>query len=580
MAHPENLSQVSGAEIIAKTLKACGIEYVFCMSGGMHQVFFELQKEGVEVILARNEKSATSMADGYARRRRRPTACYSQHGAASAILSSMLYEPMFSHPPVLALTGSTPLDVKDTFRYQEVDEMPYFEPTCKFNVDVTDLSRLSEYIRRSIQIAMSGCPGPVHVNVHNDMDKKMVESPMIPTDETYWKLPPFRPRAEYQKVVEAAKLLSKSQRPALVCGSGVALSGAYEEVKRLAELLTIPIVTNTKGKGCFPEEHPLYVGVIGDYGTTLANSVVREADVVFFLGTRAETHMTAERTVPEPGASKIIHLDIDPTVLGVTYRADVPLVGDAKATLSDLLFVLKGMIARPKPDERKIAVLSRRVEKYARLVRPLVDSDAVPIKPQRVMKELSSFLRKRDIVVSDTGQQLCWTSRFLKLKAPGTFIPCGGTLGSSFPLAIGVSFAASKDQRIVNVIGDGGIAYNLADLETLKRYNGKHAPFVSLILNNSSLSQGRIFDEDWSKKDAPAYNHIDLSELDYAKIAEAFGCYGKRVEKPGDIQEALRSAFASGKPAFVDVITDKREYPPITTAPNAPRKHAPWTPEY
>lgn len=572
--------EMSGAQIVARTLKACGVKYFFCMSGGMHQIFFELQNEGIEVILARNEKTAANMADGYARMSRRPTTCYSQHGSAAAILSSMLYEPMFCHSPVLALTGSTPLGVKDTWRYQEVDEMPYFEPTCKFNADVTDLNRLSEYLRRSIQIAMTGCPGPVHVNIHNDMDKKVVKSKPISADKSYWTIPPFRPRAEPQRVTEAAKLLSKSDNPILICGSGVALSGAYDEVRQLAELLTIPVVTNTKGKGCFPEDHPLYVGVVGDYGTTLANKVVREADVVFFVGTRAETHMTEERTAPMPGASKIIHLDIDPTVFGVNYRADVPLLGDAKSTLTDLISAIRSMVAHPKPNEHRIRRLSRAIEEYARLVKPLVDSDSVPTKPQRVMKELSLFLRKQDIVVSDTGQQLCWTSRFLKLRAPGTFIGCGGTLGSSFGLAIGVSFAASKSQRIVNVIGDGGIAYNLTDLETLKRYGNKHAPFVSLILDNSSLSQGRIFDEDWNKKEAPAYNHIELSNLDYAKIAESFRCYGIRVDRPEDVQEALETAFNSGKPAFVDVTTDKREYPPITVHPNQPRKHAPWTPEY
>jgi len=444
--------------------------------------------------------------------------------------------------------------------------MPYFEPTCKFSVDVTDVCRLAEYLRTAIQIAVSGCPGPTHVSMHNDMVDAIGEMPEIYGDKLFFRAPPFRPRAEPERIAEAAKLLANAERPVIACGSGVQISGAYDEVRELAELLTIPVVTNYKGKGCFPEEHPLYVGVMGSYGSTLTNEIVREADLVFFLATRAGRHMSEDLTAPEPGASRIIHLDIDPVVIGRNYKVDVALVGDAKLTLQDLLAVLKLMIAKPTSKEQRLQEIAKRIEEYKNIVRPMMNSDAIPIKPQRMIREVSKVLRAKDIVVSDTGQMICWTVRLLKLKGTGmTYIPCGGTLGSSFALAIGVSFGAEEDQRVLNLIGDGGIVYNLAELETAKRYNDQHVPFVALVDNNSSLGQTRPSSrlEDWSKEKTPWISCSDLIELNYAKIAEAFGCYGIRVERPGELAEALQNAFNSGKPAIVDVVTDKREYAPL-----------------
>ena len=298
--------------------------------------FYKELEQTVDMILCRSEKAACNMADGYSRVTRRPSVCYSQHGAAAGMLASMLYEPMFSHSPVVAVTGSVPLSRKNRWYYQDCEEMPYFEPTCKFNVDVTDFTRLAEYIRTAIQIAVSGCPGPTHVNVHTDMSDRTGEIPEIFGDKTFFKIPPFRPRAEPERVMQAAKMLADAERPIIICGSGVHISEAYNELREFAELLTIPVVANYKGRGCLSEQHPLYVGVMGVYGVKHANEIVRESDVVFFLGTRAEPHMTEELTAPEPGASKIIHLDIDPMAIGRNYKTDVPLVGDAKLTLQDL----------------------------------------------------------------------------------------------------------------------------------------------------------------------------------------------------------------------------------------------------
>jgi len=556
--------KLSGEEAVAKATKECGIDHLFYVTGGMTRMFPVIEKTGMNMVLCRNEKAAANMADGFSRITNKPSMCYAQHGAASAILASMLYEPMYAHSPVVALTGSVPTKTKDQWSYQECYEMPYFESTCKFSADVVDVARLAEYIRIAAQIAVSGCPGPTHISMHNDMASAVAEMPEIYGDRKFFKIPPFRTRAEPESIMEAAKLLINSENPVMVCGTGVHLSEAYDEVRKLAELLTIPIATNVFGKGCFPEEHPLSLGVTGDYGSEVTNDFVRQADLVFFVATRAGRQMTEDFTAPEPGASKIIHLDIDPVVIGRNYKADVALVGDAKSTLRDLLKLLKRMCKKRSSRGKKLAEVSHAMKKYENIISPMLESEAIPIKPQRIMREVSKALGPNDIVVSDTGQMICWSTRLLKLKEVGkVYIPCSGTLGSSFALAMGVSFGARKNQRVLNLIGDGGITYNLSELETILRYNDDHVPFVALINNNSCFSQTRPHNEDWSKKTAPHMSYSDLGQLDFAKIAESFGCYGLKVEKPSEIGEAIQNAFDSGKPAVVDVTSEKREYAPL-----------------
>jgi len=526
-------------------MRESGVEYFFYVMGGM-MIYSLIEEAGVKTVLCRNEKSATNMADGYARVTGRPTVCYGQHGAAAAILASMLYEPMYAHSPVVALTGSYPTAKKDAFSYQECYEMKYFEQTCKFSADVTDVGRLAEYMRTACQIAVSGCPGPTHVSMHTDMAGRVEEMPEIYGNEVFRRVPPFRPRAEPERVAEAARLLVEARSPVIVCGGGVHLSGAYEELMALAETLSIPVVANPNGKGCFPEEHPLWMGVMGTYGRPVSNDIVREADLVFLLGTRAGRMQMEEFTSPQPGSTRIIHLDIDPTAIGRTYRPDVALVGDAKATLQELLAAVNKLAHKPGGKPERLAELSRRIKEYEGSVTQL-GSDSVPVKPQRLIREVSAFLRPGDVVVSDTGNMLGWTIRFLRLRETGkVFLPAGGTLGSSFALAIGASFAVGKDRRVIHLTGDGGMGYNVADLETARRYNDLRAPMVTVVNNNSILGS----------------EEFPFAELDYARVAEGFGCFGVRVERPGEVREALERALASGLPSVVDVVTDKSERVP------------------
>lgn len=532
--------KLNGAEAAAKAMKESGVDHFFYVMGAM-MIYDAIENEEIRTVLCRNEKSATNMADGYARVTKKPTVCYSQHGAAAAILASMLYEPWFAHSPVIALTASYPILKRDQWSYQEMYEMKYYDQLCKFNVECTDVRMLPYYIRIAIQMAVSGCPGVAHINFPTNLSRETAEMPEIYGDKTFLTLPPFRPRPEPDRVAEAVKLLGNSERPIMVCGTGVHWSGAYDEVRTLAELLSIPVTTNYGGKGCFPEAHSLYAGVMGTYGRPVANDIVRESDLVFLVATRAGRMQMEEYTSPVPGTCKIIHLDIDPIAIGRIYKPDVALVGDAKATLQELIVHSKKMITKPKGTRFK--EIAQRVRAFENTIKAL-NSNAVPIKPQRIMKEVSKFIAPRDIVVSDTGNMLSWTSRYVQLKGTGRyFLPVGGTLGASFGIAIGASFGAAKDQRIIHLTGDGGMGYNLVDLETSLRYNDQHVPMVTIVNDNAVLGSPRF----------------PFTPIDYAKIFEAFGGFGIRVEKPGEIRDALTQALNSGKPACVDCVTDKNE---------------------
>jgi acetolactate synthase-1/2/3 large subunit len=470
---------------------------------------------------------------------------------------------MYAHSPVVALTGTHPPSERDRWDYQECYEMKSFESTCKFNADVTQVGRLAEYLRTAIQMAVSGCPGPTHVNMAYDINMPVGEMPELYGDPTFFQVPPFRPRPEPARIAAAAELLIKARRPVLMCGTGIHLSQAYDELRTLAELLTIPVVVNPGAKGCFPEDHPLYVGVIGGYGREQANEFVRGADLVFFVATRAGAHTTEDLSAPEPGAAKIIHLDIDPIAIGRNYKADVPLVGDARVTLQELVAELKNRRGEVPPREPHLEEATESVKAFEAVVKPMMDSDATPIWPQRVMKEITQFLGPRDILTSDTGQTLCWTSRMVKLKGTGRrYIPVGGTLGSGLAMSMGVAFGAAKDQRVIHYSGDGGMGYNITELETMVRRNDEHVPWVVVMNNNSSFAMGRYRFEDHSKKNAPYMKTFDTTTVNWAKVAEGFGCYSVRVEKPSDIQDALRAAFASGKPGLVEVMCDVRQYIP------------------
>jgi acetolactate synthase-1/2/3 large subunit len=549
--------QMKGAAAIAKTMAAHGVEHFFHVSGGMISLFVELEDAGIDLVLARSEKAAAYMADGYSRISYKPGVCYGQAGPGAINLAAGISEAYWTCTPVIALTGSTSLSDLYKFQYQELDEMPFFEPTTKWNAQIFQADRAGEITRDALNISTSGSPGPVHINLHYNAANEMGEAPEPRREEYARSYPNGRTHPNMDDLKKVAEILAGANRPLIVAGGGVIISRAWDEVVKLAEYMYIPVATTLSGKGTIPDHHPLSIGVAGRYSSSMANKIVEDTDVVFYIGSRAGGMATDNWTIPGQEAT-IIQLDIEPESIGRNYYPAARMICDAKLGVQDLLRVVKEMMK--KPEKRKyLDTISKLKKEWRSEVASVMESDAVPIKPHRIIKEIRQILGDQDIVVADTGQMGAWTGVLYPIVAPGrTYIRAAGTLGWSLPAAIGAKFAAG-DNKVLDVTGDGGVAYHISELETALRLE---KPFVAVVFNNVTLGMLH-YGFKW-RGDGKALKSSDFIDVDYGKIAEAFNCYGQRVEKPGEIGEAIQNAFDSGKPAIVDVMIDRYELAPTS----------------
>ncbi|HEX9915939.1 MAG TPA: thiamine pyrophosphate-binding protein [Candidatus Bathyarchaeia archaeon] len=551
------MARMSGAKAVAETMKNHGVKHFFHVSGGMISLFIEVEEAGIDLVLARSEKAAAYMADGYSRVSYKPSVCYGQAGPGAINLAAGISEAYWTCTPVIALTGSTSVPDLYKFQYQELDEMPFFEPTTKWNTHIYQAERAGEITRDAFTISTSGRPGPVHINLHYDAANSEADVPELYADLRCKTYPSARTSPDPADVKKVAEILAKAQRPVIVAGGGVMVSRAWNELIKLAESYFIPVATTLSGKGAIPDEHPLSVGVVGRYSSSMANKVLDDADVVFFVGSRAGGMATDNWTIPGRDAT-ILQLDIEPETIGRNYNVASRMVCDAKNGVKDLHKVLKKMMDKPQKRQYLEHVKTLKKE-WSDQASSVMSSEAVPIKPHRIIKEIKQVLGEQDILVADTGQMAAWTGVLYPLTAPGrTYIRAAGTLGWSLPAAIGAKFAVGP-RKVLDVTGDGGVAYHISELETALR-NDK--PFVAVVFNNVTLGMLH-YGFKW-RGEGKALRSSDFVDVDYGRVAEAFNCYGQRIDRPGELKEAMQSAFASGKPAIIDVLIDRYELAPIS----------------
>ena len=532
--------KMTGAMAIAKTLREHGTEYVFYVFGyGVPS--HELEAEGINMVLTRNEKCAAYIADGYARIGLRPGVAWGYRGPGSVNLAAGLADAYWSSSPVIALTSATQKTHIHRDSYQGLPDVRHFDEVTKWNVDVPTPDMGGEVLRNAFQVATSGCPGPVHVNFHVNAIFNEAEIPEPFGDQCYCRIPAkrFRPDPEDTKAV--AKALTEAERPVIVAGQGVLISQAWDEVIQLAELLNIPVATSNTGKGIIPDKHPLAIGVAGLYSKATANSVIQDSDLVFYIGCKTGNMVTGNWTVPRPN-TKVVQLDIDPEFIGRNFKTEATMICDSKLGLQDLIATLKQLMAKPaKTSQARLKEVEELIRVWNETADSELNSDAVPIKCHRLVKEIREALAPDDILVADTGSETIWSSLFYEVYASGrNYICASGSLGWSFPASIGAKLAAGS-RKVLNLIGDGGIGYHIGEFETAVRYD---VPFVAVVVNNMS----------WARPPATLKEPVD-----FGKVAEAFGGFGIRVERPGDIAGALDEAFDSGKPAIVDVLVDREE---------------------
>ena len=545
------MPRMTGGRFIAETFQAYGITHVFFMPVIIQQALLEMEQLGIRRIMAHGEKAAAYMADGFARTSKRVGICMSQ-SVGAANLAAGLQDPFLASSPVMAITGRRPQADQHRHSYQEIDHTEPFNAVTKYNVLVNSAEQLPEYLRQGFRAATSGTPGPVHLDFEGTTGATIANAEAdlsVTVDEPFAMVPPFRPEPSMELVLQVAQVISHARQPVIVAGGGVVASGAQREVVELAEMLSIPVATSLNAKGTIPENHPLYVGVCGNYSRWCANRVVSEADLVIYLGSSTGSMVTNEWTVPAPG-TPIVQIDINAAELGRSYPAQAALQGDAKASIRKLIDAMEPLGPRTEWGNRTRQL----VNDWRDEVASHVNSDAVPMRPERLCKELSDFLPEDSILVSDTGHAGIWTSTMLDLNQPDqSYIRCAGSLGWSFPAAMGAKCAA-PDRPVLCFTGDGGFWYHLTELETAVRYG---INTVTVVNNNHSLNQEKRGNEvTYGGQTAGSDELWMLSDVDFAKVAETMGCFGIRVEQPSELQGALEQAFASGKPAVVDVVTD------------------------
>jgi len=547
---------MKGAEGIIKALEAEGVKILFGYPGGAMLPFYDaLYESDLIHILTRHEQAAAHAADGFARASGEPGVCVSTSGPGATNLVTGVATAYADSSPVIALTGQVPTSLIGNDAFQEIDALGLFMPITKHNFQIKKPEDIPSTFRAAFEIATTGRPGPVHIDLPKDVQEKELDIKKYPIPTTV-DLPGYKPTTVGHplQIKKAAKLIAEAERPVIIAGGGVNIANASEELIRLAELARIPVCTTLMGKGSFPEDHPLSLGMVGMHGTKAANYCVTESDVLIAIGCRFSDRITGDIKAFAPYA-KIIHIDIDPAEIGKNVRVDVPIVGDAKIVLRDLMANLMRCEIKNKESWME------RVNELKKASIPFMDYDDKPIKPQRIIKELMEVLKeidpnlKKTIITTDVGQNQMWVAHYFKVKNPRTFLSSGGlgTMGFGFPAAIGAK-VAKPNYNVISITGDGGFLMNSQELATIKEYD---IPVVICIFDNRTL--GMVYQWQnlyYGKRQCEV--HLGESP-DFVKLAESYGIKGRRITEPGEIKEALLEAIKSNEPYLLDFVIDPAE---------------------
>jgi len=479
-------------------------------------------------------------------------------------LAAGLRDAWLAHSPVIAMTGGREPRTKFRKVYQEVDDMPSFEPVTKFNATVDDVARFPDMVRQAFRVAVSGTPGPVHLQFRgNEGQVDAEEAEMEPLCEPQFsRVPPFRPEPDQASVRAALDALQAAARPVIVAGGGVRASGAQADVVALAEALQIPVAASLNGKDTIPGAHPLSVGVVGSYSRESANRVVNRADLVCFIGSEAGGMTTHFWAVP-PIGTPAIQIDINPEALGRNYPLLAAVNGDAKVTLARMLAAAdRGSAGKRKAwieETRNICAEWR--EKY----RSLLTSDAVPIRPERLCAELTRHVPDDAIVVVDTGHAGMWMGGMYDLTGPRqSYMRSAGHLGWAFPAGLGAK-CACPERPVVTFTGDAGFWYHIGDIETAVRWR---INAVTVVNNNGSGNQSkRGFDRVYGGTQTEGGRTLwTFNKMNFARLAEDMGALGIRVENAAAFPTALAQALAANRPAVIDVVTDIDALAPLAVS--------------
>lgn len=543
---------MSGAEILIKCLKKEGVKHIFGYPGGVVLNIFDTlyDEKDIELILTRHEQGAIHAADGYARVSGKvgvaivtsgPGATNTVTGIATASMDSI---------PMVVFSGQVPTMLIGNDAFQEADIVGITRPCTKHNYLVKDINDLAQTIHEAFHIASTGRPGPVLIDLPKDVTAGTTEYKQ-PGEV---KIRSYNPTYHGNKwmIQQAAQMIAKAKNPVIMAGGGVIISGASKELKELAELTSIPVTMTLMGLGSFPGTHKLSLGMLGMHGTYYANKAVQGSDLLIGIGVRFDDRVTGKTSAFAPDA-KIMQIDIDPTSIRKNVAVDLPVVGDVKNVLQDILKSLKTEKAQWAAVRNSWI---RQIDKWKK-EKPLSYSfDKKIIKPEFVVEKIYELSKGRAVICTEVGQNQMWAAQFYKYDEPRKLLTSGGlgTMGYGFPAAIGAQIACPKE-LVIDIAGDGSIQMNIQELATAVI---NKLPVKVAILNNGFLGMVRQWQELFFRE---RYAHTNLDVVpDFVKVAEAYGAVGLRARTPDEVVPVLKEAFRiKDKPVFMDFVVDWRE---------------------
>ncbi|MCL4315488.1 MAG: acetolactate synthase 3 catalytic subunit [Gammaproteobacteria bacterium] len=551
--------ELTGAEILVRALKDEGVEYVFGYPGGavLHIYDALYKQEDVQHILVRHEQGAAHAADGYARSTGRPGVVLVTSGPGATNAVTGIATAYMDSIPLVVITGQVHTYAIGSDAFQEVDSVGITRPCVKHNFLVKDVRDLATTIKKAFFIATTGRPGPVVVDVPKDVTAHK-------TEYSYPKkvsIRSYKPVTEGHpgQIKKAVELLLSAKRPMIYSGGGVVLGEASKSLTEFTRLLGAPITNTLMGLGAYPATDPQFVGMLGMHGTYEANMAMHECDVLLAIGARFDDRVVGKVELFSPGSKKI-HIDVDPSSISKSVRVDVPIVGQVEPVLKEIIRLIKE--SRQKPGKAALAEWWKQIDQWRARNCLRYDRNSKLIKPQYVIEQLYEQTKGDAFVTSDVGQHQMWAAQFYKFDKPRRWINSGGlgTMGFGLPAAMGVQLAHPK-ATVACVTGEASIMMCIQELSTCKQYG---LPIKIVNLNNRYMGMVRQWQEFFYKG---RYSHSYMEALpDFVKLAESFGHVGMRIEKPGDVQPAMKEALKlKDRLVFMDFITDQTEnvYPMI-----------------
>jgi acetolactate synthase-1/2/3 large subunit len=544
------MNQLNGAEAFVRMLQAHGVEVIFGLCGDTSLPLYDALARldhGITHVLTRDERSAAYMADAYAKVTGKVGVCEGPSGGGATYILPGVVEANESSIPILAITSDISVSSRGRFTLTELDQKALFAPLTKWNAVIDRAEDIPRILRAAFVAMTSGTPGAAHIGLPFDVQRHPVDDSELWADETLGRYPSRSVAPDGLAIDQAAAIIKQADAPLFICGGGVLIAGAEDELRIVADRIGAPVATTISGQGSISDSHPLAVGVVGSNGgVPETREVVDAADLIIFVGCRAGSVTTERWRHPEPGATKVIHIDTNAAVMDATYQTDCALIGDAKFALAALDAQLAPEFKSPPRRTLNADFIAARKKAKFGAFRALAETVDAPIRPERIVADLQAVLPDDAIVIADPGTPCPYFSAFYEFNRSGRhFISnrAHGALGYALPAAVGAHYGR-PDAKIVAIMGDGAFGFCVGELETMVRLN---IPATFVVVSNAVFG--------WIKAgQKTGYDERYFTRTDHAKVAEAYGVKSWRVSDPAELKAALADAIAHDGPSLVDII--------------------------